>query len=349
MAGLLQSRLEEFGRFVWDHAADAFQAKFDTRATLVNEEVDFLVRLLGANNMQSVDGMTEAVRRALSASPQHLNLLLQMTGLTRNKILQDLKGYARSRSIRLSLSKPAAVFNSPDGAHLASAYLAKQILRVFGQVATHDMPQLLEAINQATWLGYIRQERAKRMGHEAEYRLACLLRDCGISFDPAEKASNPLCRDAQVQGVSYDIVTPSLGDPLMLVKATIHTANIGQYGESKDDLEMRQAKSALSSLPERDKRTLLAFVDGVGFESNRAGLEGVLSTADEFCQFRTIWKAVVIAASKVRRPLVVALPDEQVGRFEEFCRRYHARLHPLSKCGRPTERWMEAGDAKVAV
>ena len=41
---------------------------------------------------------------------------------------------------------------------------------------------------------------------------------------------------------------------------------------------------------------LVAFVDGVGFKSNMAGLEAVLNNADEFIQFATCWKLPVIAA-----------------------------------------------------
>lgn len=83
------------------------------------------------------------------------------------------------------------------------------------------------------------------MGHEAEFRLARLLQDCNVSFVPLEKASNPLCRDETIDGVSYDLVVPSAQDARLRVKSTVHTANIGQYGESKDALEIREAMSAI--------------------------------------------------------------------------------------------------------
>src|SRR5690606_34524182 len=75
----------------------------------------------------------------------------------------------------------------------------------------------LESLNQATWAGYIRQERAKRSGHHAEHRLALLLQQAAIPFCPAEKAENPLCRDARICEVSFDLVIPSLEAPLVCV------------------------------------------------------------------------------------------------------------------------------------
>ena len=60
---------------------------------------------------------------------------------------------------------------------------------------------------------------------------------------------------------------------LVCVKSTVHTSNIGQYGESKDALEMTEAKNMIQQRFHRKTAPiLLAFVDGVGFETNRDGL-----------------------------------------------------------------------------
>jgi hypothetical protein len=136
---------------------------------------------------------------------------------------------------------------------------------------------------------------------------------------------------------------------LLRVVATVHTANIGQYGESKDDLEIRKAVAAIEKAGDRRRTTLLAFIDGVGFESNTAGLNGVLENADEFCQFRTIWKAAVIAASKSGRKATVAIPLLHHTRFASFCSRFSATLVDPSRQSMPRSGWVEAGDALIKV
>lgn len=177
----------------------------------------------------------------------------------------------------------------------------------------------MEALNQATWPGFIRQERAKRSGHEAEGRVALLLLSARMQFEPAEKADNPLCRDAQIDGLSFDIVVPNVKKPKLLFKATVHTSNIGQYGESKDHLEVDEARRWIDGkYGANDRPVLVALIDGVGFESNRAGLDGVLEKADEFCQFRTIWKILVLASSALERKLTLLLPKTELVYFQDF-------------------------------
>lgn len=343
----LEAKRSEFAAFVWNHSADAFQARFDTRAKLTTKEAESIIHLLLPANRKSVQSLALAVETTVRADASLLPVLLQMTGLTRNKILQDIKAYARSHHLTISLSSPRNLFNSEAGTKLASEYLARQLDRVYGHCGEITVP-MLEAVNQTTWLGYIRQERAKRMGHEAEYRLACLLRDCDIPFAPEEKAENPLCRDIKINGISYDLVSPSADNALLRIKSTVHTANIGQYGESKDDLEIREANTAVEQEIRAGKNvTLLAFIDGVGFESNRAGLDGVLTKSHEFCQFRTLWKALAIAANKSRRKLTAALPKEQIPRFAEFAERYAATLTELRTTSHKFKDWIAAGDAYV--
>ena len=307
MSTLLGRRREEFARFVWDHGVDAFQAKFDARARLTDREIAFLLDLLSVPHLHSLGTLVDALDGALFAEPDRLRLLLQLVGLTRNKIVQDLKAFSRSTGTRFSVSSARSIFNHRDGRRHGVEYLARQLLRVFGAARGDLNAACLEVANQATWPGYIRQERAKRMGHEAESRVAALLKDCGLAFEPVGKAENPMCPDATIGGVSYDLVSPSVDNALLRVKSTVHSSNIGQYGQSKDHLEMREAKRAIAGEGVAGV-TLLAFIDGVGFESNRAGLSGVLTTADEFCQFRTIWKAAVVASAKAGRRVTVALP-----------------------------------------
>src|SRR5206468_2541364 len=137
--------------------------------------------------------------------------------------------------------------------------------------------------------------------------------------------------------------------PSVCVKATVHTANIGQYGESKDHLEVSEAKDMLDrEFSGSGRHLLLAFIDGVGFESNTAGLEGVLSIVDEFCQFRTNWKAIVVISARLGRKFEIILPQAQIERYMPFLERYSyaKNVKPMEKVGVPAEA-IEAGDGRI--
>lgn len=273
-------------------------------------------------------------------------LLLQICGLTRNKILSDLRASASAKGLVIPSSYQRIA--STTGWAIAGPYLLTRLRAVFGRVnnATLRMGHVFEALNQATWPGYIRQQRAKLSGHEAEYRVAILLSSLEIPFVPQEKAENPLCRDAQIGGISFDLVVPSVLNPAIVVKSTVHTANIGQFGESKDHLEMSEARDWIdATFTGSSKPTLLAFVDGVGFRSNRAGLDGVLTKSDEFCQFRSIWKAVVIAAKRLDLPIKVAVPRPTIDEFSDFISRWAASDIVIGQEGlASTVGWIDAGD-----
>ena len=346
MSSLTQERRAEFARFVWNHGVDALQAKFDARAKLTDGEEAFLLDLLSAEHLDTLANVIARLDAALAENPERLSLLLHLVGLTRNKIVQDLKAFSRSTGTRFAVSSATSILNHRVGRAHGLEYLARQVLRVFGPAKGKVTPALLEAVTQATWPGYIRQERAKRMGHEAESRVAKLLKDYGLPFAPRQKAENPLCPDEKIGGISYDLVSPSTTKPLLRIKSTVHSSNIGQYGQSKDHLEIMAAKRAIKA-EGANHVTLLAFIDGVGFESNSAGLNGVLANADEFCQFRTIWKAAVIAAAKSRRSLVVALPKDQIDHFKPFAARFKGKLVTTHEGIEADAAWTSAGDGFV--
>ena len=346
MNKLVEQRRAEFTRFVWNHGVDVFQAKFDKKAKLDDAEESFLLDLLAKEHLGSLPEVIARLDAGLRDDPDHLRLLMQLVGLTRNKIVQDLKAFSRSTGEKFSTSTAKSILNHKVGRIYGLEYLGRQVLRVFGPAKGAITPQLLEAVNQATWPGYIRQERAKRMGHEAEGRVATLLKDCKLDFAPEDKAENPLCGDLKIGGISYDLVSPSAEKPSLRIKSTVHSSNIGQYGQSKDDLEVREAKRSIAEQAASGV-TLLAFIDGVGFESNSAGLNGVLGNADEFCQFRTIWKAAVIAASKVRRSLTVALPPDQLEHFKPFAERFRGRLVSTTMEMDADSSWTPAGDGFI--
>jgi hypothetical protein len=317
---LLARRRIEFEQHVWNHAIDPFQAAFDERRPLTDAEKDALETIRRAVcGGASDDDISERTRELLARDERLIETLLQLTGLTRNKILVDLKAAPGSRRIpssHLKLSKDDEVWS------LAGPYLAAKLRLVLAPLCQGDTAssrQFLESLNQATWPGWIRQERAKRQGHEAEGRLATILYAGDIPFEPHGKVDNPLCPDVTLHGVSFDLVIGSVEVPLVCIKSTVHTANIGQYGESKDALEVREAREMIDSEYKEDARPMLmTLVDGVGFFSNRAGLDAVLTTADEFCQFRTLWKPVVLAGEMMGRVLTVAIDPDELERHPDY-------------------------------
>lgn len=347
---LLKQRRNEFGTFLWDHAADPFQASFDDRRELSAREIAFLTSVHQAILIADEATAVAELRRAIVRNLGSFALVLQIVGLTRNKILSDLRASTQAIAEGINIPSSYAGIPASNAWTLAGPYLLKRLRSVLGGVdPMHPtLDQCYQALNQSTWSGYIRQERAKRSGHEAEYRLATLLASLRIPFSPPEKAENPLCRDAQIAGISFDIVIPDERQPSVLFKATVHTANIGQYGESKDHLEIDEARRWLDAIPEARRPLLMAFIDGVGFRSNSAGLNGVLTKSDEFCQFRTIWKAVVIAGARTGTRFRIYLPRAVIAEFAAFIQKYGFERYCLPREDlAQVVGLIEAGDALI--
>jgi hypothetical protein len=350
----VEIRRNEFTAHVWNHSVDPFQASFDYRRPLTLDELAALRRVVGSVAAgESDDAICELLRTESLRDSALVFILLQLGGLTRNKIITDLRAVTALRR-NLIPSTPAQLPHRPEAWRLAGPYLTKWLRGVFEPLAGLDAKQLdgaLEAVNQATWPGWIRQERAKRQGHEAEHRLAVLFAELRLPFAPAEKVDNPLGRDVLIHGVSFDLVVPSVSRCRLCVKSTVQTANIGQFGESKGDLEVRQASEMLrSNFPAEDRPLLLAMVDGVGFRSNRAGLDGILEVADEFCQFATVWKAAVLAARLAGVDLQVYLPSGDDARHNSFLKRHSVMVGPLDERTRAqliSAHAVEAGEALI--
>jgi len=319
----LDQKREEFFRFVWDHSKDPFLLAFEQRRHLSDEEVNWLIRAFEACFVENETEAIESIKKLIDSEGQQATILLiQIAGLTRNKIITDLKAHlGRQHSPR----SHRTLHKSEEGIK----YLLQRLRLVFSplrQQGIGDNQQILrcvfESLNQATYPGFIRQERAKRQGHEAERRLALLLHSIGIPFVPVEKLDNPLSRDIQLFGVSFDIAVPNGESPKVLVKSTVQTANIGQFGESKSALEVEEAKGKLEQVfPNAPPPYLVALVDGIGFESNREGLDSVLLCAHEFVQFRTLWKFAVIVSSVLGKSIKIEQHPE-LGYFEYFLKRY---------------------------
>lgn len=322
----VEQRRAEFFSSVWNHSEDEFQTAFDERRDLSSAELNLIRSVMNRLDKGETDAqIADWLKRPLSdaATAKQIEVLLQICGITRNKILQDIKASAGENRRNLRLSSHLSLASHASTWTIAGPYLVKKLRRVLHHVGVTDpLNRMLQGLNQATWPGYIRQERAKRSGHEAEYRIATLLLRLGIQFAPEEKADNPLCRDAMWHSVSFDIVVPDIHQPTVCIKSTVHTSNIGQYGESKDHLEVDEARRMIDSLPPASRPTLVGFIDGIGFESNSAGLSGVLEKADEFCQFSTIWKLGVICAKQTNKRVRLHLEASDRSKHASFLARY---------------------------
>lgn len=345
----LDERVKEFHAHVWDHTADPFQQQFDVRRPLNRDELQSLNSLIDAlANDESDTQIAAKLLVEIGRNPNFIHIALQIVGSTRNKIITDLRAATAGQNIKIP-SAPAGLHRNSAAWHFAGPYLAAKFRQVCAPLAQFQgsRNQALEALNQATWPGWIRQERAKRQGHEAEYRLALLLAAMDLPFEPRDKADNPLTSDAQVNGVSFDLVVPNTEHPLVCVKSTVHTSNIGQFGESKDALEISEAVEMLERNFPGNTPTLLALIDGVGFRSNTAGLSGVLTNADEFCQFKTLWKAGIIAASRLGRKIHVRLPQDDINSSQRFLTRWSksAQVQPLVE--QPRTEWIKAGEGFI--
>ena len=308
----LNERIAEFEDHLWDHTTDPFQLDFDERLPLAEHEVEVLTEIIRMIcGSDSDDAIADILRARTRHDPELIHTVLQVVGLTRNKVLTDL----RARTQQMEVTVPGDVKRLPVDDYvwsLASRYLMPRLRAVFEPLCVTDQHgPSLESLNQATWPGWVRQRRAKLQGHEAEHRMALLLSRIGLPFEPVAKIETPASPDVQIHGVSFDLVVPAVTDPRVCVKATVHTANIGQFGESKDKLEIDEAIEMITDHFPGKRPVLLAMIDGIGFRSNRAGLNGVLLGADEFCQFASIWKAAVVAASELAKTITVALPDPE--------------------------------------
>jgi len=244
MMSELEQRREEFFRYVWDHTADPFVIGYEARAPLTAEEFEWLQQVY-QHCRSDVEDASRNLRQLLESNGASLAaLLLQVSGLTRNKIISDLKA---------SLGKDIAP-KSYEHLHRSDVgvrYLVRRLKRVFEPLYRSGIESdadtlrgVFEALSQATYPGYIRQERAKRQGHMGEQRLAELLHALGVPFEPKEKLEQPISRDVKIWDVSFDLVVPGQKDPKALVQSMIQSANIGMFGQSKSD-EVKQAMEAI--------------------------------------------------------------------------------------------------------
>ncbi len=147
--------------------------------------------------------------------------------------------------------------------------------------------------------------------------------------------------DASVAGESFDLVVPTQAEPRVCVISMLHSSNIGQYGESKA-ADAERARSALNAVDE--DMVLAVLADGHGFESNTAGLDGILRVADEFFQLATLWKVAVVAAYHTGVRLHVVLPDAR--NHFDFLDRYGDAVLIHAEADEEGL-WVDAGEAFI--
>ena len=355
-----EDKRAEFFDHVWNHTTDPFFKSFSIPREITTEQrktFKAIIKILCEDDDRVACDKIYQILKTSDPRTGLIPLILQMIGSTRNKILTDLRALLHGTGIAIPRT-PEGLAKNHELLHHAEKYMSDDLRRVFSAliekkrfVDDDALDVILDILNQSTWPGYARQERAKRSGHHAEWMIAKSLSLSAIPFEPQSKIRQPLSGDVQYRGISYDIVIPSDVNPLICIKSTVHTSNIGQYGESKDALEMKLARESLVNPDKQGERScpldtplLVAFVDGVGFKSNVVGLDGIFDNADEFVQFATMWKLHVLAARVLGRHAELWIPDPH--RRRDFLDRYAHCVNVLTH--RRDGTW-QAGEGAVAL
>lgn len=333
----LEDRKKLFFKYVWDHTSDSFYASFDTppkrRESLLSKAV-VLVEQIDLPEDELISLLTKLVDDDGRPDIEFLAYVIQIAGYTRSKIVSDLNAKKlgeKLSSFEYLISKRGKFQPHPSWKE-AVAMLILRLRKILKHLATDDIRDRLRALDLATYPGYIRQERAKYIGHYAEKLLAEVLDHLGIPFIPKEKKENPLYGDVVLGGESFDLIIPDDKEPIIAVKSTIHTSNTGQYGESKDKLEIEKAHNVLKNLGKNlgKEIILVALADGIGYKSNKEALEGLFMYADEVVQFATLWKIPTMAVNKLGLGRLAiefyGAATEQVKDFEEFLNKWEAKV-----------------------
>jgi hypothetical protein len=129
----IEARRAEFFQNVWNHSEDPFQMQFDARRPLTKDELALLKNALSAVDATSSDvELGQKIFKLVNGTPENLALLLQLCGLTRNKIITDLKAVAASKKNLIGFpANYKALASSQTGWTLAGPYLALKLRRVF--------------------------------------------------------------------------------------------------------------------------------------------------------------------------------------------------------------------------
>lgn len=339
-----------FFKYVWDHTGDDFYASFDIpperKERLLNKAIA-LMENIQLPEEELVLLLTKLVNDGGAPDTEFLAYVTQIAGYTRSKILSDLDAQKLPRPSSLEgLISKRGKFQTHPSWKRAAAMLILRLREILIHLSEDDWKSRLRALDLATYPGYIRQKRAKYIGHYAEKVLAEVLDRLEIPFVPKQKKDNPLYGDVTLElqresgeseKESFDLIIPHDKEPVIAIKSTIHTSNTGQYGESKDKLEIEKARNLLDELSRKSSRKiiLVALADGVGYKSNREALRGLFQYADEVVQFATLWKIPVMAAKELGLGHVTVefygTNTDQAEDFSEFINKWEVGLG-CNKC-----------------
>lgn len=154
----IESRRKEFNSHVWNHSVDPFQLQFDDRRPLNEREIKGLEKIAKAALLETDPIKSCAlIQKELRQHKELFAATLQVVGLTRNKILQDLKAAARSAAVAQVIPTNYERLPFTPAWQAAGPYLLRRLQQVFRPlVAEFDdeaFGRSAEALNQATWPG----------------------------------------------------------------------------------------------------------------------------------------------------------------------------------------------------
>jgi len=341
---LLDERIAEFDKYVWIHTQDPFQNKFDTHEKLPDSIAERMARLFSAPTRSNRSKLRKTIGIELVQDMDLFEPMCQLVGLTLSKVKGDIKANAMLCEPVPKVKTPTTLIKTDIGQSIISDYFAEKIENIYIYKEFYSFEDI-QTVYSATNPSFVRQKRAKLMGHEIERRLAFAFHAASVPFEPIRKVEKLGSSDVTVDGYSYDLVSPSVKNALLRILCMVHNANVGQYGEDK---LRSSAVDAKKSIKNKLNTTLLTLIDGLGCKSNRAGLAAVLENSDEFCQLRTLWKAVAIGAKKSNIKVRVLLPENQISDFAAFADRWSISLDSISETN-SIEKGTEAGDGILIV
>ena len=134
----LSQRRLEFEKHIWNHSEDAFQQSFDIRRPLNADEISALDRVRDCLHQEmSDDVIVSEIEKILKVEPELIYPIMQIVGLTRNKIVQDLKATFANSGIVVP-SSPTKLHTKQAVWNLAGPYLFKRLRTVLSPISSLD-------------------------------------------------------------------------------------------------------------------------------------------------------------------------------------------------------------------
>lgn len=191
---------------------------------------------------------------------------------------------------------------------IANYLIAKGIISILGALKKLNHQEITVLVDNLILPKEIQQAETKRRGHGAEWQLAIVLHQLGVTFIPSDKHTNPMSSDDpnvdkgtflpaarnEETGWSFDIIIKENPTTLKIfIQGLIHTSDPGQYGVNKS-AETILVKNRLIAHNQSSNTTkeLWGLVDGVGFIENPDNtVFKMLNAFDTFIQLKTLYKS----------------------------------------------------------